>query len=148
MRQGDHHVFFGDQVFQGQIEMIDQDFGAPLVAVLLAHLHQLVANHLHEPVGIVKYVQQIVDSIDHFLVLIDNLVLLQTGEPMQAQIENGLCLDFRQTVDIAVVAKACVQSVRSRRFTAGALQHVSDDTRQPFPAHQFVARLGTALATP
>ena len=59
VREGHHHVLFGDQVLQGQVEPVLDDLGAALVAVLFTDLHQLVADHLHQAIGTAQYLEQI-----------------------------------------------------------------------------------------
>ncbi len=90
--QRHHHVLLADQIFHGQIEMIGENFGAALVAVLVAHLDQFIADHFHEPIGIGQDVEQIGDDVEHVLVFVEDLALLQPGEAVQAQIEDGLGL--------------------------------------------------------
>ena len=49
---GHHHVLFSDQVFGAQVTAARLNFGAALIAVLLANGAQLGANHLQQTVWI------------------------------------------------------------------------------------------------
>ena len=78
--------------------MVAVDLGAARVAVLFADGDQLFADHLHEALGTRQDVGEIDDGRQQLLVLGDDLVLLETGEPVQAHVENGLGLRLGELV--------------------------------------------------
>ncbi len=124
--------------------MVGQYLGTPVIAVVFQHVGQLVVNHPHQAVGIVEDIQQIINAFDQLTVLINNLVLLQPGDLVQAQVENGLRLDFRQPVHLTVKTKPGFQPIRTRCGCTRALQQISHNTRRPLAAYQFSPRFGAA----
>ena len=46
VREGHHHILFGDQVFHRQVELVFEDPGTAFVTVLFLDLGELIANHL------------------------------------------------------------------------------------------------------
>ena len=68
------------------------DLGAARVAVLVADRQQLVADHLQQALGAREDVAQVADDVEQLVVLAEDLVLLQAGQPVQAQVEDRLGL--------------------------------------------------------
>ena len=79
--------------------MRGHDLGAALVAIAIAHLFQFLADHLHEAFGVTEDLQQLLNGLEDFLVLVYDLVLLQARETVQAHIQNRLGLGGRQAID-------------------------------------------------
>ena len=97
---GDGHdaLFFGDQVSQGQIETGIENLGTTLVAKLSLNAFQLFANHFHQTLSAGQDADQFTDLQEDFLVLGQQLLVLKTGQTVQAQFKNRLCLLWRQEV--------------------------------------------------
>jgi len=75
----DDHVLDGDQVLVGDLAVVGNDLGAPVVAVLLDDLGELVADDRALPLRLVQNVLQVGD--DHFQLgqLVDDLLALQAA---------------------------------------------------------------------
>ena len=77
-----------------------------------------------------------IDQVEQFAVLVNDLVLLQAGQLVQAQFEDCLRLLVGQAVTVVDQAKAVGQVIRSRGTGAGPLQHAGDHARLPAALHQ------------
>jgi hypothetical protein len=141
VRERDDDVLLADQVLQGQVEVIAQDLGATLVAVLVAHREQLVADHGRQPVGTLQDLSKIFNFVDYLFVFIDNFSLLEAGEPMQAKVEDGLRLGLGEVIAVAAQAELGAEPDRPRGLGAGALQQAGHDARRPGRAGESGARL-------
>ena len=104
-----------DQVLGAQVEVIAADLGAARIAEVVADLDQLVAHHLGQPRGQREDVRQIADLAQQVLVFLDDLVLLEAGQPVQAHVEDRLRLRLAQPVDAAGQAVLGGQPIRTRR---------------------------------
>ncbi len=98
MRQRDNHVLGGNQIFGGQVLVIDEDLGTALVAERIADELQLHAYHLEQPLGTGQNIRQVAYLLEQLLELGNDLVLLQSREPIEAHLQDGLRLDFRQAI--------------------------------------------------
>ena len=89
-------------------------------------------------------VEEVDDLRHHVLVLAEDLVLLEAGQPLQPQLENRLRLRVGQPVAAAGRLPAVLRQepVRPRRVGRRALQHVLDQRRAPGARHQAGLRLG------
>ena len=74
------------------------DARAARVAVLVADLDQFVADHLQQALRAREDVRQIADHVEQFAVFFEDLVLLETRQPVQAQVEDRLRLRLGQQV--------------------------------------------------
>ena len=72
------------------------DLRAALVTVLLLDLQRFVLDDLHAKTLIGEHRAQVVDQLHQLGMLIADLVALETGEPLQAHIQDGLRLDLAQ----------------------------------------------------
>ncbi len=70
--------------------------------------------------------------------------MLQPGQAVQAEVENGLGLDRRQVVLAVNQAVLRLQLVRAAGVLTGALQHRQHVAGRPGLGDQFLARLGGA----
>ena len=136
VRDGHHQVFLIDEVFHGEVFLSGEDLGAALVAVGLAHLAELFAEHGEQPLFRIEDVLQIGDLVEDALVVLDQLVLLEGGQPVQAQLEDGLSLSFRQVVEAFAEAELVAEIVRTTGVAAGALQQLLHPFSGPAAAHQ------------
>ena len=87
---------------------------------------------------------------EQLLVLGDDLVLLEPGEPVQAHVEDGLGLRSRTGGSLPPLdAELGGETVGPRRDGAGARQQLRHGARQSTSrAHQRDLRLRPATATP
>jgi hypothetical protein len=74
--------------------VIDHDFGTAGIGELFPDFFKLAPNLLLEPLVALQYIEQVFYLFQNLAVLGNNLVLLQPGQFMQAQIENRLCACF------------------------------------------------------
>src|SRR5690606_15926958 len=95
---GHHALFLGNQVGGGQVGVGRGDLGAAGIAVLGANLLQLLVDDFHQALGIGQDADQLADLVENFLVLAQQLLVLQAGQAVQAQVEDGLGLFRRQEV--------------------------------------------------
>ena len=93
---GDHHVLLHDQVLDGYIVGLVDDGGAAHVAVGLLDLPQFVDNDRVDLLLVGQDTPQLGDGGPHGLVLLDDLVTLQPGQPLQAHFQDGLGLGLRK----------------------------------------------------
>src|SRR5690606_30723597 len=89
---GNHAVFLGDQVADAQIQARRKVFGAALVAVVGLDRLQLLNDHFHQALLAVEAAQQLAAPFEDFLIFGQQLLVLQTGQAVQAQVQNGLGL--------------------------------------------------------
>ena len=92
----DRHVLVGDQIFDAQLARLVDDLRAPIVAVLLADLLQLVDDHLHQQAIAVEDGAQAFDGFQQLGELVEDFLALQAGEPLQLHVEDGLRLHQRE----------------------------------------------------
>ena len=97
---GDGHnaLFFRNHVAQCQVETMIQNFGTAHVAVFRTNDFQLFADHFHQAHSAVENADQLADLVQNLLVLSQQLLVLKTGQAVQAQFKNGLSLFWRQEV--------------------------------------------------
>ena len=69
-----------------------------LVPKLFHQLFELFANDLLQAIGVPEDVEVVGDLSNFVGVLLQQLLMLQAGEPVQAQIQNGLGLSRRQVI--------------------------------------------------
>ena len=92
-RDGDHHVFVGDQVLVGHFaRCILGDLGAASVGELLLQFGELVRDDLGDAGWPGEDVFELGDVLDHFKVFILNLLALEGGKAREAHVENCLRL--------------------------------------------------------
>ena len=93
---GDHHFFFGDQVLERQLGFFLHDLRATLVLILVFDLGQFIADDLAHQRLAAQDRPQIFNLLQYLAILLDQLIALQLGEPLQAHLQNGVRLQFRQ----------------------------------------------------
>ena len=141
----DHHVFLGDQVLDGQVQVACLNVGTTLVGELVTHRDQLFADHLEEAIGGGQDGHQLGDLLEDRQILVEQLLGLEAGQAVQAQLEDGLGLGRRQTVLASglVQTKAFFQVFGLARGGAGALQHASDLAGLPGLGQQLFLGFGS-----
>ena len=145
MRKSDHHILGRDQILHRQVVGLQHDFTAPGVAVLRLDLAQFLKNDVGNPLRIGKDIEVIDYLFQEFPVLGDDLVLLKSGQALQAHFEDGLCLRVGQTVTLRRQAVIPRHAVRSRGIAPGPAQHLGDDGGRPRTRHQLHLGLGGRL---
>ncbi|MNF41326.1 hypothetical protein D3C84_223490 [compost metagenome] len=120
---GHHPLFFGDQVTQGQIQAGVENLGAPGIAELGLDRFQFFANHFHQAHCAGEDADQLADLGENFLVFGQQLLVLQAGQAVQAQLEDGLGLLRRQVVLAVAQAVLRLEGFRTAGIGAGAFDH-------------------------
>src|SRR5690606_8734908 len=96
-RDGDYHRLFGDEVLSVEVLFHVDDLSAPRVTELLADGLQLVADDAPQ-LGLCSEDQlEASYLLLQFAVLLVDLLALETREPLQAHVEDGLCLHLGET---------------------------------------------------
>ena len=91
-RHRDGHVFHRYQVFQQDLAGVFDDLRAPLVAVFLADFLQLVDDQVAKNLVGAQNAQVLRDAPLDFGQLVQDLLPLHPGEPLQLQLDDGLRL--------------------------------------------------------
>ena len=109
---GDHHVLLDDQVLQGELPGFFDDFRAAGVAVAFLDLEQLVLDDGQDLHLARQDLFEPLDQRQDVVVLGDDLVALQAGEPVQAHVEDRLGLEVGEFQSLrSVVRYRCRQLV-------------------------------------
>ncbi len=140
MRQGDHHIFLLDQIFDVDVRRVGGDLGTTRVAELLTDGDQLFADHLHQAFWALQDEDQRGDLLQQQLVLIQQLLVLQAGQLLQTQIQDRLRLLLGQVVVTVADAILWFQPFWTSGIIAGALQHRRHIAQRPGVGDQ--GRLG------
>ena len=139
MRERDHHVFGRDEILQRQIDALGDDFGAALIAELIADRLELIANNDGYALRLGKNVEQVDDLLHHVFVFGGDLVLFQPSEPLQAQLENGLRLRVGKLVPrwlrLGLPTELRRETLRAGGVSGSTLQHGLDHCRAPDLRH-------------
>ena len=119
LRDRDDHLLVGDQVLDVHVVLGEGDLGAPLVAVALLDLEQLLLDQAHHARLVAEDLAQLLDPLERVRVLLLDLVRLERGEPLEAQVEDRLGLDLRE-------AELVHQAVARRLRVARAADQLDD----------------------
>ena len=103
MRYCDHHLLAGDEVLVFHVGVGLNDLGPTGCRVGCLDLDELVADDLKYPIARGENLKVALDLLGQLVELIGNLVASQRGETLQAKIENGARLLFREIVGAVVV---------------------------------------------
>ncbi len=131
MGNGDDTLFFGDQVTQRQVQTRIENFGATGIAVFGADQFQLFADHFHQARCAVQDADQLADLIEDFLVLAQQLLVLETGQAVQTQFQNGLSLFRRQEILAFTQTVLRIEVLGAARVGTGTLDHLDHCARFP-----------------
>src|SRR5574340_1524930 len=96
MRERDHHVFNGDQVFEANLRLLVDDGRLALVAVFLLHIFQLFHNQAAQDFFIPQDLFIFSNLLLEFIVLFLDFVALQSSQPLQLHFQDGLRLPLRK----------------------------------------------------
>jgi hypothetical protein len=100
VRDRDDHLLVGDQILDVEVVLARGDHRAPLIAVALADLRQLLLDQREDHVLVAEQRAQLLDALAEVRVLTLDRVGLQRGQLLQAQVEDRLGLDLRQAVGV------------------------------------------------
>ena len=92
----DRHVLVGDQVLDPQLAALVDDLGPALVAELLAHCLELADHELDQQLLAREDGAQPLDRLHQLEQLVEDLLALEPGEPLQLHVEDRLRLELRQ----------------------------------------------------
>ena len=142
--QRHHQILRRNEVFCIQLSGIVLNLRATLIAELSADRGEFLDDDGGNALRPSQDVQQIGDLRHHFAVFLDDLVLLQPGEALQAHLQDFLRLRIRQLVQaVALHTKHRQQTFRTIRsitaggFALGANEHVAHEARIPTAVHQL-----------
>ena len=121
------------------------DLGAPIVPVALAHFEQFIANDAHQPLRGFENLQQIHDGVEQRLVFLAQLFLFQSGQAVQAQVEDCLGLTFRQPVALLGQPQLPGHAVRRRQIRTVTRQHLRHRPGRPGPRRISCSRASAGL---
>ena len=107
MRHRHHHILRRDEVFDAQIVSVQHDLRAARVTKLGTHGAQFFAQNIGNPLRPRQDIHQIGNFFQQIGKVGDDPVALQSGQALQAQIENRLRLRFGQ--QIAIVRQSVFQ---------------------------------------
>ena len=101
-----------------------------LVAEFLADVAQFVADDPGDPFRTRQDVEQVQDLLDDFLVLLDDLFLLEAGQPLQTHLQDLARLRVREPISAVVLQARRPASTLSGRSEVGvprgALSTIAD----------------------
>src|ERR1043165_8907870 len=140
---GDRHVFLGDQVFDTELAFLSENFRPARIAVLLLNLPQLVDDDLHHEAIAREDREQPFDQLQQLGELVENLLPLEAGQPLQLHVEDRLRLNRRQAElrDQAIARFAWILRGADQRDDGiegieRDLQHFADGAAAP-PSPRF-----------
>ena len=96
VRDRDDHLLVGDQVLDVEVVLGRRDDRAPLVAVALRDLEQLLLDQAEDLLLVAEQLAQLADPLDLVGVLALDRVGLERGQLLQPQLEDRLGLDVAQ----------------------------------------------------
>ncbi len=94
MADCDHHLFFGDHVLDAELLGLVHDLRPAFISVLLSHLQEFFADDLHLQLLAFQDCPEAFDQLDGLAVLLFDLLPFQSGQALQAHVQDGLCLEF------------------------------------------------------
>ena len=116
-RDGDHHIFVGDQVLVGHFSCcILCDLGAASVGELLLELGELIRDDFRDARRARQDVFQLGDELDDFEILVFDLLALEGGETRKAHVENCLRLQFTK---LEALHELCASNIDVGRSANG-----------------------------
>ena len=91
------HVFVDDHVLDGDIIRVIDDLRAPLIAVFFLDLFKLIDDDSVDLLFVGENRAELGDQFHRLAVLFHDLVALQAGQTLQAEIQNRLGLNLAQS---------------------------------------------------
>ena len=124
------HSFIGDEILHVDLAFVGDQLGQARAGVFLLNLAQLLLDDLENTRFFREDVAQILDRLDQLLVFADDLLALEPGQLVEAQLENLIRLMFAESV-----ATFC-----EARFVANQDADLLDLAASEFEGEQFDAR--------
>ena len=91
------HVFLGDQIFDADVARLAlDDLRASIVPVRVADRFQLVHDDLHQQALAGQDGAQALDRLQQLGELVEDLLPLEAGQPLQLHVEDRLRLNLRE----------------------------------------------------
>ena len=94
MGNSNHHLLRSDHILRQDLVRRVNNFGAPLIPVLLADTFKLLSHDLHDHRVICQHHFQPANTLHDLVILFDDFVTLKTGETLQTHIQDDLGLQF------------------------------------------------------
>ena len=85
-RDRHHHVVVREEILDGQVLRLPEDFRAPLVPIVVLEGCELVLDDAHQPLLGGQDPLEVGDQRQRLLVLLDDLVPLELGQPLQPHV--------------------------------------------------------------
>jgi hypothetical protein len=92
----DRHVLVGDQVLDAELAFLLDDLGPPRVAEPVADLAQFVHDNLRQQRLARQDRAEALDERQHLSQLVDDLLPLQAGQPLELHVEDRLGLHLAE----------------------------------------------------
>ena len=92
VRQGDHHILLGDQVFGCQVFLRSNNLRQPVITIFFPHGGQLFTDNLHQPFRLSEDDEQLRNSPDNLFVFSQQALLLEARQAIQAHLQDGMGL--------------------------------------------------------
>ena len=96
MRQRDDDIFLSNEVFDVDLRRINRELRTALIAILLLDCAELILDDAKDAVLVSQNGLELLDSLQDFLILLFDLLTLQTGQALQTQIQDSLSLFLRE----------------------------------------------------
>ncbi len=142
VRDGDHQVLRGDEVFDIDVVSIDLDVRATRIAELGTQGAHFGGDDFGHALRLGKDVEQIGDLFHDVLVFADDLVLLQAGQALQPHLQDFLRLRLAEviTVGFEAVTRVEIVGLELGDVTLHARQHGARLARLPGLRQQTLFR--------
>ena len=99
--QGHGHVLRGHEILPVEAPERGLDGGPARVGREPGpDVDELLADHRKEAVGVFQDLHEVLDSFNEILVFVDDLVLLEPGQAIEAHVEDGLGLGHGQAIEV------------------------------------------------
>src|SRR5690606_14215506 len=112
------------------------------IGILRANLFELRTDDAEQTLRPRKDVSEILDLFEERLELLPDLVLLQSGEAVQPEIEDGLRLNVGQMIAVLFQTERVEQPIRPSCDLTCSLEHLRNGTGWPRAARRRDLRVG------
>ena len=120
VRDGDHHVLFGDQILHVHLAGVRQDARAAFVAVLGHDLVEFVAHDLALALRLGQDVLIIGDPAHELVMLVQDLLRLHVGQAHQLHRQDGVGLDLVDVQELHQLRPGILTALAGTDEVAGA----------------------------
>ena len=102
VREGDDDALIGDEVLDRHVALVGDDIGAARRGVLVFNFCQAFFDDAQHAIFAGDDVHQILDPDEQLVVLTFDFILLEAGQLVQAQLENGIHLNLAEQIKTAL----------------------------------------------